>query len=723
MDIVIPTYIGHLEFLKKFLITFDLNCLDKNDIKINLIVSKKEEENFVNIIPKYPSLNINIMIMKDLLLKYENEDIDEDVLLEKIGRFNYQSLKKLYGSIETGNEYICLFDSECLFIRHFKLQDYIEQNKNKYYFCSKISSNKNCEDTHAKYMQNCVNSIMNYNDPNWYLETYMWILRRDVLCDLKEYLVNIHSNLSPSFKLINLNKDFFIEYGYYLFYKMNKHKYPPVEWIDTNKIIRNCMVSNNFNFWYDNTHPWCLLEHIGMHLRHANYEQLESVNYTYKQIQYPLFRLISQNKMNQMMLLTCDNIKICVSEFCSDVYNLTINNSFNKKIGIFITGLFRNCDKTNTIIDFIYPLNLPVHYYITSEVNGLYTHLIKNHLTKTLKIDNKQYYLKCHNFHSKYPINNRVEQNTLNMLYKKFKLIEHVDNYDIIVVMRPDIISFDLKLIDILRNVLLNWSDNTLYVPKIYSSVGISDIFAIGSSNVIKTYLQLYENIDNIAKEHIFNPEYFLYHHMKNNNISIYPISSWNFKINHHGNDLLNAWWRIDASEILDKDFENYIELKTKSYYIIEKEFFNNTNKYEIIHKETQNKIYITNSTSIHSVSVTKNPNNISTFYISQPPDMTLRINIKWTGHNDNINHDGSGWNIFTVPDENKVLGCGNNGFWAQFYLTKEDNYYYISSYHTSTACNNNIPFHRYLGISSGKLVSDLPKCDDSKWIFKLVSQ
>ena len=715
MDIVIPTYTGHLEFLEKFLNTIDLNCLDKKEVKINLVVSKKEEEFFVPLIMKYPALNIIIMIMRDLVNKYDCEDIDEDKLLEQIGRFNYQSLKKLYGAIETGNEYVCLFDSECLFVREFKLKDYIDENKNKYYYCSKIETNKESEKTHAKYMQTCLNSIMNCKDTNWYLESYMWILRRDVLCDLKHYLINTLS------KLTQFKKDFFIEYGYYLFYKMNNHKYPIVEWIDTNKVLKTYMPMDNFNIWYNNTHQWCMLEHIGLHLCGAKYDQIESVNYAYKQLKFPLYRLAVKDFMNQNMLLTCDDIKICVSEFCPEVYQLIVNGAFNKKIGIFVNGLFRDCDRLDTLLNFIYPLIFPIHYFVTSEASGLYPQLLKHHLTETFEIDNTRHNFKCDNIHSKYHFNSRVVQNTMSMLYKKSRLLEYVNEYDIIINMRPDLVSLDLKLVDILRQVLMHWDDNTLYVPKIYNSVGISDTFAIGSAKVMTSYLNLFDNITEMTEKNIFNPEYLLYKHIKNNDIKIAPIS-WNFKINHHCDGLSNAWWRLDAHDICDKYFEEYISLKTQSYYIIEKEFFKNNDKYEIFHKETNKKICITSANTTDSVSITKNPNDTTTFYISQPHDITIRINLKWTGVNNNLNHDGTGWNLFTTPDENKVFGYGNNGVWAQFYLIKEDDYYYFASYHTSTIRNNEKPFNRYLGISSGNLVCDLPKCDDAKWFIKIAT-
>lgn len=710
IDIVVPTYLGHLEFLKKFLDTFDINCLDKMDVTINLIVSREEEEIFRNILNDYPTLTIKIMVMRDLVEKYDNEIIDENELLSRIGRFNYQSLKKLFGSLETGNEFVCLFDSECLFVRQFKMREYIDNNKNTYFYCSKIEHNHACDSTHAKYMQNTMNALLSVVDSKWYLESYMWVLRTRVLNDLKNFLIEKYH------KLTQISKDFFIEYGYYLYYMIHQNEYEKVVWIDTNKVLKTYMPTEQFNVWYNETHPWCMLEHIGLHLKSANYEQLESVNYAYKQLSFPLFRLLEHNVMNQNMLLTCDNIKICVSEYCSDVYQLTMNNAFNKKIGVFVTGLFRECDKLEHLFNFIYPLELPIHYYITSNVPGMYIPLHKHYLTNTIKIDDY-----CPSFDktrakSHYNLQNYIVPNTISMFYKKAQMLKYADQYDVIINIRPDLLSFNMHLVDIIRQVLFNWDENTIYIPKIYNSVGITDTFAIGSTTVMKKYLGLYENINELMDMNPFIPEFLLYKHINNSNIKLESIE-WDYKINHHPHNILNAWWRIDAKEIDRHMFSDYITLKSNSYETIEKEFVNTTNKFTITHVNTNNRLFITDPRASNSLCVSSK--NFSLFNIATPNDITIRINIKYAGSNENLNSDGTGWNIFTMPDTNNVCGFGNNGDWAQFYLIKENDYYYIASFHSINRKNKCGTFGRYLGVCDNNLVSDLPKCDDARWFIR----
>ena len=188
IDVIVPTYSGHYEFVKKFFDTFSLNCDDKDDVTISLIVSSSEREMFERLIVEYGSIHIKVMIFRELVKKYDNVDMSEDELLSSIGKFSYQSLKKLYGSLETNNNVVCIFDSECLFVRKFKMADYIEHNISKYVYCSRMTVDPSSDGTHARYMQNLMNEMMGANDRNWYLESYAWVFRRDILLELKTFL-------------------------------------------------------------------------------------------------------------------------------------------------------------------------------------------------------------------------------------------------------------------------------------------------------------------------------------------------------------------------------------------------------------------------------------------------------------------------------------------------------------------------------------------------------
>lgn len=623
MDIVIPTYNEHYNYMTKFLDTFSLNCEDKDNVVINLVVTSDDYELFNKLIPNYQKLKINIMILKDLVKKYENIDVDENTLLNTIGKFTFQSLKKLYGSLETGNKYICLFDSECLFIRKFKMSDYINNNLNRYMYCSKMTHNM-CTNTHANYIQNLMNDLMNTSDNNWYLEVYLWILRRDILLELKTFLEN------KCGKLTSHNEDTFIEYCYYLYCKINKNKYPEIQWIDTYTLIQDHIAEELFINWCDNTHPWCLFEHIGLHLSNCSYDQLDAVCLIYKLLNFPIFRLIPNNKFNVMLLIACNEIKICVSEYCSDVYNLTLKNMFNKKLGLFVSGLYHKCDDINSLLEFIYPLKINIHYYLSSQEPSIYKTLLNHPLTKTLFIDNTIHYFDFEKIKYKPTSKPDTIQNTIEMFFKKTTFLKYLKNYNIVIQMRPDLISYNKNLIDLIYDMFMNYNNDTLYTPLLYSKYGITTTFSMGTSNTMKYYLNIYNNIHELLDKYIFNPELLTYLHIKHNNITFYPLN-WDFKINWHGSHLLNEWWRTEPYfNITPNIFNQYLNLKTSSYQIIENIFSKHANtKYTFTHALTKKHLYVADICDVNGITLSDEKSNITSFYITPPTSSIChRINI-----------------------------------------------------------------------------------------------
>jgi hypothetical protein len=83
------------------------------------------------------------------------------------------------------------------------------------------------------------------------------------------------------------------------------------------------------------------------------------------------------------------------------------------------------------------------------------------------------------------------------------------------------------------------------------------------------------------------------------------------------------------------------------------------------------------------------------------------------------MNRDGTGWNLYSSPCDDTLFGRGNNGTWAQFYIEKGDNHYYIASYHSLNTLNMTGGFGRYIGVSNHRLACNMHKCSDSAWIIQ----
>ena len=148
---------------------------------------------------------------------------------------------------------------------------------------------------------------------------------------------------------------------------------------------------------------------------------------------------------------------------------------FNKKIGMFVSGLFRNCDNIDMLFNFIYPMSPPIHFYLSTENNGIYRTIARKNPISTIMVDNSVHPFDKNKVKWLPPSKPEMIPNTIEMFYKKKNLLKFVDRYDIIIQMRPDLVSLNGKLIDLIYQMYQTYDDNTLYTTKLYSSVGITD--------------------------------------------------------------------------------------------------------------------------------------------------------------------------------------------------------------------------------------------------------
>lgn len=736
-NIVVPTYKGHFTCMEKFLETFQMNCIDYDNVIINLIISDNENDMFTELVKKYDKLHIKIHLMHELLIKYDTSDItsaieNDTMLLEKVGKFTFQSMKKLFGILESNCEYACLFDSECLFIRKFRIDEYIDGNKDKIYYCSKMIKN-NAKKDRASDMQCYTNAILDIIDHNWYLELYLWILNKNILRDIYKYLLNKYQSF------LCITNELFIEYAYYEYYKKHQielnNKYNLTsEWIDSYQLLKDNMSRECFDRWSNGTYSWCMFEHIGQHLNNIDYKQMDELNMIYDMTNLPVFRVVPNRNANQMFLLMCPKIKICVSEFCSDVYDMTKNDLFNKKMCLCISGLYRNIENINELNNFVYPQSIDTYYYVSSENRDIHSILDKCINTNEVIVNNSRHDTDLGHIKMIPPCKPNFVQNTVEMFSKKLNFIKLLNKYDILINMRPDLSSLDkdTHLIDIIYDIIKRYDENVVFTTKLYDSVGIADTFAAGSSKVMGYYFNIYNNLLSLAAKYVFNPESLVYHQFDDNGIKNIPID-WNYRISWHDKNLINAQWRVETSTLLNYNFyDDFVKLKTNSFETISYEFYQNRQKhcnclYQITHYKSGKHLHVSDPNKVDGLCIDLINNDFSKFDIIASQDTMSRANIKLNTTCPNQNKNSSGWHIYTTPTSCNVYGRGDNGKWAQFYIERVNcsdvqiALYYIVSFHSLSFINRDKTFGRYMGSRDGKLSCDLPQCDDALWCIKII--
>lgn len=205
MNVVIPSYEMHIGQNINFLNSFRKYCLDKKNVKINLICSKSNKQFFLDLKNEFRDINLNVFTLNYLIKKVDNIDFDDS-----LGNFNtkfpYQSLKKLLSYCVVDSDYMVL-DSENVCLKYFCFEDTFNELKNK-----KIKySEKYEQQIQQEVVSNC-NHLLQYENHKWFFLNPYWIYEKEKVQNLVDELreINKHDKVT----LILKDKIFF-EYQLY----------------------------------------------------------------------------------------------------------------------------------------------------------------------------------------------------------------------------------------------------------------------------------------------------------------------------------------------------------------------------------------------------------------------------------------------------------------------------------------------------------------------------
>ena len=124
---VIPTYNHHFSCNRSFLESLGTYCTDSSDVGIHFILAENELELFRKTVSNdFPELPITLWSLKELLFNLDNVSINEENLLNSLGKYNYQSLKKICACAFIPAEYFIVMDSENILVRECSLKALFE---------------------------------------------------------------------------------------------------------------------------------------------------------------------------------------------------------------------------------------------------------------------------------------------------------------------------------------------------------------------------------------------------------------------------------------------------------------------------------------------------------------------------------------------------------------------------------------------------------------------
>lgn len=181
--ILMPTYQGHFKFVKKFLKSADKFLLDKDTTEIVFVINKNEEKLFNKIINKYQlKLRLRIVFFDDVLKFYKIPETPEQIL-ERYGRFTFQTLKKMCTMLFLNREDYLVLDSESLFVRSTNMKQLKQAFFEKPFI---LTSQIDLTKRNRAFMIFCenINHLIGIKMDKWPLEHFGWFYKVAILKDM-----------------------------------------------------------------------------------------------------------------------------------------------------------------------------------------------------------------------------------------------------------------------------------------------------------------------------------------------------------------------------------------------------------------------------------------------------------------------------------------------------------------------------------------------------------
>ena len=183
--ILTPTFVGHFQYLKNYLTSFNRNVLDKDNCIIYFIINENENKKLEKIISNYQNLNIKILHFENILQHFGIIETPE-MLLDKYGKFSFQALKKFYGMLylEKYQQFLVL-DTESIWLNKCYMSNLFENffNKSPFIIYSNINKRKKVSISNQEASDN-INYILNTKCDKWFVEQYVRFWDVNILKDI-----------------------------------------------------------------------------------------------------------------------------------------------------------------------------------------------------------------------------------------------------------------------------------------------------------------------------------------------------------------------------------------------------------------------------------------------------------------------------------------------------------------------------------------------------------
>ena len=309
-QIIIPTHTPHFERNIRFCESFKKYCIDKNRVTLNFIVSEYEKDNLARQLDLFiDEINIKIWSLKELVKDLFNEEIVEHDLLNRIGKYNFQCLKKFVGVYIFGNPYSLLMDAETLVVRNFKIKTLFDNhfNKDKHIFYTN-NNYGNFTGVHKQVTEDCLRIIgEDTNLPFYFLEAYNWFFDKNILEDLFKTIWK--TNNATIFDILTKKYKIIFEtplYNLYIYHNNDKYNY---KFICINDELYKIMGEKNYKEYISKKELPTAFEFHAKIMTSQYYSDVFRVFYNKNKLNFFKYGILDQHQFSPYQIKFIENTK------------------------------------------------------------------------------------------------------------------------------------------------------------------------------------------------------------------------------------------------------------------------------------------------------------------------------------------------------------------------------------------------------------------------------
>ena len=511
--IITPTFRPHFPFNRDFLQSYAQNAADAAEIAVHFIVVRDELADIRAIMAEFPALDLHAHAFEDLLeASGHHEDATE--LLREIGKFAYQSLKKLYALKAIDYDHALVLDSEALILKPVRVADlFDEYYADPFVLYSDLSYRGDAwfGGQSDAVVKNAAR-LLRLPYPNlWFLEYYGWFYDKRIVRDL---FAAFAGDLLPEIRT-RLKNDtrVFENQLFYHFVWANAERYQ-YRFSSVQDMLHEYLGDDGYAAYMRHfAGGWQqtgLFEMVSKTVTERNVEALERL-FTDKHFRFYRFELLNRNDAVQRELIDRTPITVLVS---SEGYRRT-----RERIAVCLSGIPHHPRQNLRFIrNFLAESNVDVffHFWQGEDEDFIVSML-----------EPKAYLFEPGDAAPDAPrltgsatrVSPQRAAATTSMFYsvkranelKRAYEEEHGFRYDVVVRMRADFFSTK-PLVDVIEHIRYQQTgwERTLYLPDMAHGAGINDQLALGTSDTMDAYASMYDHLEQYASGECFDASYML---------------------------------------------------------------------------------------------------------------------------------------------------------------------------------------------------------------------